>query len=465
MRDLLFLALQLPMIYFALRRHYIALALWVWTGFFVPVHWLHNLGESVSYNSLYAGLTLLSLLFSSPKPKQFFSFTFVIIACFWLLTTITSYLGISNQVLMWTSWSNFTKVMIITVCTAAIVRERREFNLIIWMIALSVGFYGFVEGLKFLASLGGHRIKGPTGHLIEDNNHLAAALCMTLPLMVYLMGETKTKLIKLGLMGVCAICVLAILGTHSRGGLIGLIVVGGYFWLKSNQKILSLIAIILVGSVAIQLLPERWFNRMDTIETAAVDDKSFAGRLNAWKIHTLIALDRPLTGGGFKAAEVSEIWISKSADLDRVDFFETPPPGERGKAAHSIYFQVLGDHGFIGFGMFMTVIGITVLKLSVIQRRGRRSPEVKWMSSLSKMLLLSIIAYCTTGAALSLAYFEFFWILVALTAALYFVNSEWADAHLKRTRNGDQVWQSGQQTQGAYRDAGRTSSPEESSYA
>ncbi|WP_257794067.1 putative O-glycosylation ligase, exosortase A system-associated [Vibrio salinus] len=233
---------------------------------------------------------------------EWIKYSFFVIL-FLIHTTITSYFSLAPSVIVWMSWNNFFKAILLFIFTMLIIRKRHHFNLFLWMIVLSIGFLGFVEGLKFIASGGGHHIKGPSGNILSDNNHMALALCMTMPFIIYLIQETEEKFLKIGLRVLAAICVLAILGTFSRGGLIGLIIVLGYFWLKSQHKIKSIVVIILVGMISYNYLPESWYHRMDTIDTA-MQDSSFVTRVNSWKIHTLMALDRPLVGGGFKGPQM-----------------------------------------------------------------------------------------------------------------------------------------------------------------
>ncbi|MDB1123712.1 putative O-glycosylation ligase, exosortase A system-associated [Vibrio algarum] len=358
------------------------------------------------------------------KPRFQLTGVFLPVMLFYFHTTISSVLTIALPEFVWRTWQDFSKVILLFIMTCLILRKQHHFDFFIWAIVLSVGFYGSVEGLKFLASGGGHNIAGPKGHLIHDNNHLALALCMTLPLIIYLSEVTKEKIIKLALYGMLIVCIFAILGTFSRGGFLGLVVVSAYFWYKSKSRLRNLIIILFVTSITVAfVLPERWFNRMDTIETAVVEDSSFLGRLNSWKIHTLMAIDRPLIGGGFKACQFGYIWRRLALDIDTLDFIETPPPSNKGLAAHSIYFQVLGDHGFTGLLLFLSMLATSFFKLNGIVKYYRKRFKEKrhWAGRLAEMTRLSLLAYGSAGAALSMAYFELIYAILALTVCLTLV--------------------------------------------
>ena len=81
---------------------------------------------------------------------------------------------------------------------------------------------------------------------------------------------------------------------------------------------------------------------------------------------------------------------------------------------HSIYFEVMGEHGFIGFFMFM-LLGLFIWNTgSRIRKQGKRSMETKWAADLASMVQVSIIGYASSGAFLGLAYFDLYYTLVAI---------------------------------------------------
>ena len=418
MRDLVFFSAFLILLVFALRRPYIAVCLWLWSGLFVPVHWLYGFASHISYNSVFAAVTIIGFVFSTHKSKFKVNPIFIFVILFFIHTCITSIFAMAPDVMVKTDLSEFFKAILLFVFISLILRDRHHFRLFLWMIVLSIGFMGFVEGLKFIASAGGHRIKGPSGNILSDNNHMAVAMCMTIPFIIYLIGETKEKLIKFGLRLMLIMCILAVTGTFSRGGLIGLIIILGYFWLKSRHKLRTVFILVFAAILAYSFLPQSWYNRMASIDNAMAS-ASFTTRINSWKIHTLMALERPLIGGGFKGPQVSYMWRILAVDIDKFDFIPTPPPGDKGWAAHSIYFQVLGDQGFLGLFWFLLFISLTFIRLSSIERYFRRHEgKESWPCLLAGMTKISLMAYCVSGAALSLAYLEMFYAILAMVVCL-----------------------------------------------
>ena len=285
----------------------------------------------------------------------------------------------------------------------------------------SVGFYAAVEALKYIASGGAHTLQGMPGHVIGDRNDLALALAMLLPLCFYLLGEygKKSWIFKFGLLSLITLVVTAIIGTNSRGGLLALLSVGGYLFIKSERKLLFSFLLLCIGGAMVGLIPEEWYTRMDTIAQVN-DDASFMGRVVAWKLSFILA-SQNFFGGGFKGLEYYPVWLGLSQDFYSYPFFYTgtaTPDPIHPHAAHSIYFQVLGDHGFIGLFIFLGFLSLSFFRAGAIAKIARKANGPDWFIHLATMLRLSIFAYAVGGAALSFAYFDMTYAIFALVIAL-----------------------------------------------
>jgi probable O-glycosylation ligase (exosortase A-associated) len=143
--------------------------------------------------------------------------------------------------------------------------------------------------------------------------------------------------------------------------------------------------------IGIAFMPAKWSERMDTINTYQ-SDASAMGRINAWYMAYNLATDRPL-GGGFE--------ISNGHTFARY----APNPDDV-HAAHSIYFQALGEHGFVGLGLYLLLAFLTWRKAAWIVRQTARRPEFKWAAHLATMIQVSMVGFAVGGAFLSLLYYD-----------------------------------------------------------
>ena len=89
-----------------------------------------------------------------------------------------------------------------------------------------------------------------------------------------------------------------------------------------------------------------------------------------------------------------------------------------GKAAHSIYFEVLGDHGFVGLALYLAILAAAWLNTFQVLNVTRTRPDLAWAHELARMLQISLVAFLVGGAALSMAYYDGVLVVFALTAAL-----------------------------------------------
>lgn len=423
MRDLFFLAVLPFMLYAMAKRPFIAVGMWIWTAMFFPNAWLYGMASGFRYNLLFTGIAILGYLMLKDKPKVSFGAIGAMVFLFFFWTTVSTVMTAGLPEVAWEMWIRFFKVILLFVFVILVLDKKLHFDFFLWCVVFSIGFYGGLEALKYVASGGGHKIEGFYGHVLGDRNELALAFVMTLPVCSYLIGEYgKTSVVvRFGLIGLMGLLVTAIVGTQSRGGFVALLGLAGYFFLKSDRKIvLALLAVVLVGALS-NFVSDEWMNRMDTIGEAD-SDASFMGRVVAWKLSFILAMSNPFFGGGFKTLEYYPMWLQLSQDFFAYPFFYTGdalPDTTRGHAAHSVYFQVLGEHGFGGLMVYVTLLLISFRTAYRVAAKAKRHAETAWIASLATMLQLSIFAFALGGAALSFAYFELLYAICAIVQVLH----------------------------------------------
>jgi probable O-glycosylation ligase (exosortase A-associated) len=272
------------------------------------------------------------------------------------------------------------------------------------VIALSIGFYGVKGGIFTITHGGIYRVQGPARTFIAGNNEMALALVMTIPLIRYLHLQARRFWVRWGLAAAMVLTGIAAIGSQSRGGLLAMLAMGVFLWLKSRKKIVTGIYIAVAIAVMSSVMPQQWYDRMNTIETYKTD-ASAQGRINAWYTAFNVAKDR-ITGGGFETFQPPT-------------FKQYAPDPDNVHDVHSIYFEAMGEQGFIGFGLFVLIGLFTWLRGSQIINACKKDPERKWASDLASMIQVCLIGYGVGGAFLGLAYFDLpyhLMIIMVLTA-------------------------------------------------
>ncbi len=415
MRDL-FLAFLFPIfLYYGFRTPVVALYLWFWTSMYPLQNWLYGFALSLRFNLVFSIVTMLGYVFMKNKPRFKITGLFVLVIVF----ALHSGLGVMMYAYfdaMWQSFEEFIKAVVFFIFVVLLLRKKEHFEGILMFLTIALCFYGVLEGLKVIVTAGGHNIYGLKGPL-GDNNKVALGLNMAIPLVLYLAGQVHYRYGKLALYCIAFLCAIAVIGTASRGGFIGLIAMAAYYWWKNGKKLSIVFGVMFIAGVAVYLMPSEWFERMNTIkETSSATESPLTSRVTSWKINYLAALDHPYIGHGFNATAGQFVWQNYVHDLDSLNWgIETPIP-KIGYVAHSIYFEVLGNQGFVGLFMFLLIIFLTISKINKLCKQAYQ--QGSWEHQLLTSIKVSIAAFCICGAALSAAYFELFYALVAMVICM-----------------------------------------------
>jgi putative inorganic carbon (HCO3(-)) transporter len=348
------------------------------------------------------GVTILSLLVSKEKKKIPMTAPVCVLIIFIMWMTVTA-LFAQEPVLAWIEWDRVMKTMLAVMITILTVRTVQDVKALALVVALSLGFWGFKGGLFTVLSGGHYMVLGPAGSYISDNNTHALAMVTVLPLLVFLVTLAPTKWLKRAAIGVAVLTACAALGSYSRGALLGGAGMVLFLWLKSSAKFKTSIALVLLAPVIYMAMPDKWVGRMESIEDYQ-EDASAMGRINAWKFALEVASEFP-QGGGFSV-------------FTPTMFKLYAPEPERFHVAHSIYFQVLGEHGYLGLLLYLLLFLFAWRTGTRVIRYCKQKPELGWATKLAQMCQVSIIGFMTSGAFLSLAYYDLIYYVIAILVTL-----------------------------------------------
>jgi len=349
-----------------------------------------------------AGVTLLGLAFTKDRRSPFIGLPVVIFTLFITWITLSWLMGRDVSGDYW-QWNKCIKIFLMLYVTLALLQTKEHIMAFAWVLIGSLAILGAKGGFFTLVTLGNYRVWGPPGSFIEDNNEFALALIMTIPLIYFLQLQVTRRVWHHALSIVMLLCAVSAFGSYSRGALIAIIAMGSMFWWRSPKKGEVAVFIFIIAIAMIPMLPEQWWVRMDTISEYQ-SDGSAMGRLNAWGVAWGVAMHE-LFGGGM-SYQYSDYFILYGK-------YETIV-----RAAHSIYFQILGNHGFIGLFLFLLLWIVTYREAGWLMKNARGDPNTLWAAQLGAMAQVSLVGYATGGAFLSLGYFDLpynIMVLVVLT--------------------------------------------------
>jgi probable O-glycosylation ligase (exosortase A-associated) len=385
----------LPSVY---RRPYIGVLVWTWLAFMNPHRLTWGFAYSMQFSLIVALVTLAGVL-RRGKPREFvWTPQTVLLLLFIGWITLTTVFAVYPS-LAWPQLEKVLKIQLMVFVTLLLMQSRERINLLVWVMALSLAYYGVKGGIFTIIHGGVFHVRGPPGSFIEGDNEMGLALVMTVPLLRYLAMSATRLWLRHAMTAAMVLTAIAAIGSLSRGALIGMVAMGTFLWLKSRNKIfMALVGAVAVFSI-VSIMPQQWSERMASIKNYE-QDQSALGRINAWHMAFNLAQDRVL-GAGFEAFRPGM-------------FAAYAPEPTRVHDAHSIYFEVLGEHGFVGLALFLALGLTTWLTASRVIRIGKKDPEKRWAADLAAMVQVSLVGYASAGAFLGLGYFDMYYTLIAV---------------------------------------------------
>ena len=390
MRDLLIISIVAVAAVLALRRPWIGVLLWTWLSIMNPHRFAWGIAYSAPLAAIAAGCTLVGLLFTRERQSPFQGPPVTIFVTLALWITVSWLLGVDVDG-DYPQWTKVMKIYFMTLVALCLLRTKQQIVAFAWVTTGSLALLGAKGGLFTILTGGNYRVWGPPESFIADNNEFALSLIMAIPLMYFLLRQLTKRWQKQIMAATMLLCVASAVGSQSRGALIAIVGMGSVFWWRSQNKLAVAVVICLLFVFALPLMPETWWARMSTIQSYE-EDASAIGRLNGWHVAWEVAKNH-FFGGGMSYQHQRFFTLYGLYNTDVI-------------AAHSIYFQILGNHGFVGLAIYLALWIATYLAAGRLRKEAARIPQASWAADLGAMAQVCLIGYAVGGAFLSMTYFD-----------------------------------------------------------
>lgn len=389
MRDILVTAIVFGVLPFVIKRPWIGILLWTWLAYMNPHRQTWGFAFYFPFSMIVGLVTIGAFMLSNSKKEILWTRETITLLIFLVWMFITTLFAFYPDA--WMQWNKVWKIQLMIFVIAMIIQDRKQLNWMIWVIVASLGYFGVKGGIFTILTGGTYYVLGPAGTFIGGNNEIALALVMVIPMIRYLHLQAERRWIRFGLAAAMILTGVAAIGSQSRGAFLAMLAMGLFLWIKSRHKVVTGIYMAIAVTILALVMPQTWYDRMSSIGEYQ-EDLSAQGRINAWHTAFNVAQNR-ITGGGFEM-------------LQDETFKQYAPDPYRVHDAHSIYFEVMGEHGFIGFAIFIIIGVMTWIRAQQIIKRNKYHAEHKWASDLAAMTQVSLIGYASGGAFLGLAYFD-----------------------------------------------------------
>ena len=416
MRDYVLTVFVFALLPVCLVRPWLGVLAWYWIGLMNPHRLTWDFAFNMPFAMLIGGATLLGAVVAKDRRPIPWNRELVLMAILLGYFTMTTFYAWAPAY-AWPQWEKVAKIIFMTFVATMFIYGKERVRALLLVVVASIGFYGFKGGIWSIIHGGAGQVQGPENSFIDGNTFLGLALNMIIPVLVALARDESRRWLRQLLYVTAGLSVIASIFTYSRGAWLGLAVVIPLVLLQLKMKPRIVIAVALVVSAifASALLPEKVFQRADTIANYE-EDGSANQRLEAWSVSLNVAKDHPFVGAGFEFEQAADgRWLEYGSEEYRKFMLAA---NKDSAAAHSIYFQILGQHGVVAFFIYIALLISVHLTLFRIRAAGRKNVGTAWIGTYATGLLIGLSGYVVSGAFLSSAYFDLAWLYFAFAAVL-----------------------------------------------
>lgn len=402
MRDVLLALILLPCIPVSLKYPFVGAMAYAWVSLMNPHRMTWGFAYDMPWAQMLAIATMAGLLLREPHliGDSLKRYWLPLLYLAWM--TITTLFALEPQDAQ-VRYTEVLKTHVMCFVTLVLLSDKKRVLALAALVTLSVAFFGVKGGFFTILTGGNYLVWGPLHSAIYDNNALAAGLVVTLPMVYWLYALAPNIWLKLAGLASFGFIVASIFGSSSRGAFLALVIMSGVFFLKAKHKLMVLVLGAFGVAFGLMMMPEKYWERIQTIQTFQ-EDGSAMGRINTWTTAWRIANDRVM-GAGF--------------EYYGVEVFRRYAPNPEGiHSAHSIYFQALGEHGWIGFLLYAGILLTFWLRSRTLIRSFPPAQRAGSEALLARMLQVALIGFMVGGAFVNIGNWDFFFYLFVLSAAM-----------------------------------------------
>jgi probable O-glycosylation ligase (exosortase A-associated) len=310
-----------------------------------------------------------------------------------------------NTGLAWAFYLRFLITFwVVSVLIFAAINDLTTLKYALWVSAGSLGVLAAKTGGMLTLKGGGH-VTDQINGFVGDNNVFGLTVCLAIGCVLGLKGTLpKKKLYLAAFYFVAFFMVMCVIFTKSRGAFLSLGIILLLSNLASRNPIRNTLMLAAVVGAAYLVIPAQYFDRMDTFKDIQADDSAMS-RVFFWHLSWLQALSHPVFGIGLD-----------NHMLYNLDFYRAELGNATNHVAHSVYFQILAETGFVGLAIYLAICLSTLFALHRTHARARaiqsRYPDLAWVVSASFWMRNAFFGYMFGSAFLNMLIFDFPWYFI-----------------------------------------------------
>jgi putative inorganic carbon (hco3(-)) transporter len=339
----------------------------------------------------------------------------VLIGCMaiWMTLSLTWSVRPDSAYLKW-DWA--FKAVMFAGFIPFVFRTRVQIEALIQVHILGSAMHILGVGIKSFLTGGGYQMNLtllPAELGLSESSAMATVAITFVPLLLYLRKHAilvPWNMVRNVFYASFALfCVTAAVGTGARTGIVCMAALAGLYWMQSRKKLVSAMALGILGILMLVFSPDKWKTRMATIDDYNQESSAMT-RLRVWQWILDYVRDNPL-GGGFRVYEINVIQMPADA---------LNPDGwvQRSRAPHSTWFEMLSELGWPGLILFLVIIAVTFATLVRVMRRTRGIENLAWCNDLARALVMALLVLMAGSTFIGIGFQPWYWILFATSFCL-----------------------------------------------
>ncbi|WP_287980437.1 DUF5935 domain-containing protein [Sphingomonas sp.] len=434
MRDLVFIAFLAAIFGMGFRRPFLLVLAYVYIDIVSPQRLTYFLLNSVPISLIAVALAVGGWLLADNKADSRFAPRQGLIVLLMLYCWATT-LGADFPLDAKDKWDWVWKCLAFAAFLPLTLRTRLRIEALLLFMIVSAASIIIVGGIKTLAGGGGY---GQLDLMVNNNSGLyegstiSTVAIAIVPLIAWFMRHGTIFAPDWRVKGFCLAlifaCLLIPVGTSTRTGLLCIVLVALLSIRNARRKFLYLGLIGASAALAVPFLPASFTQRMSTIENHQADE-SASTRVAVWAWTIDYARSHPF-GGGFDAYRGNHIRY----EIRKADPAAGPTGAvtdtavtDKARGYHSAYFEMLGEQGYPGLAIWVSISLIGLFRMEVLRRRYRDSDgEFAWAGPLAAALQTAHCVYLLGAAFIAIAFQPFIYMLIGAQIGL--------DTYLARRR-------------------------------
>jgi probable O-glycosylation ligase (exosortase A-associated) len=415
LRDLIVSLAILSLFPVCFRRPYVGLVVFSWLAYMRVQDLTWGFARSFRWSFYVAIIMFVGYLVSDRRGQRLFrpdvrNYMMIAMAVLVGLSVLTADHGGSNVDLDFQikRYVEFCKIVGIALFTTGIVRTVEHMRLLIWIIALSLGFYGVKNGIWGLVTFAQTPILRGPGGLLFDNNDFSLALAMAVPMLWNIGLSEKRVVLKRAFIAMVPLTAFTVLLTHSRGGMLSLLGALGVLVWHSKYRVRAIGLSVVVGLIGIVVMPSDMRERFVSIANYQ-EDGSANARFRSWAVAIRMAVANPLLGVGLSNFRGSYLEYQPNPTVREL-------AGQDIYVAHNSYLQIWAETGTPALLIYLGFIALSFLTVWRVRARARRRYAESWIINYATMFESSLVAFVIGSTFLNRAHFDLFyhWVAVVL---------------------------------------------------